>query len=230
MIRGALIAALLAGAVACGVVAVSAKDDVAAAGPPVSALATPGWSARRIPQPFVDAVGASRLQQQLDAAVGSYDGCFDVLTAAGPIAIEPAAAADPKALKPGLKLTTFPNNKFAGPGETDSIAPGIGFDCDKNPFAGKEASLRYAGWLKVDKDGTYCMQIVADDQITFSLNGKPVVADFTGVKEQKLALKAGYYEVRLDYQNNVGAACLTLKWALAECVGVAPIEAARFVP
>jgi len=86
VIRGALIAALLAGAVACGVVAVSAKDDVAAAGPPVSALATPGWSARRIPQPFVDAVGASRLQQQLDAAVGTYDGCFDVLTAAGPIA------------------------------------------------------------------------------------------------------------------------------------------------
>lgn len=149
-------------------------------------------------------------------------------TATGPIAIEPAASVDAKALKPGLKLTTFPNNKFSGPGETDSIAPGLGFDCAKNPFAGKEASLRYAGWLKVDKDGTYCMQIVADDQITFSLNGKAVVADFTGVKEQKVALKAGYYEVRFDYQNNVGAACLSVKWALADCVGVAPIEAARF--
>jgi hypothetical protein len=146
----------------------------------------------------------------------------------GPIAIEPAASVDAKGLKPGLKLTTFPNNKFTGPGETDSIAPGFGFDCDKNPFAGKEASLRYAGWLKVDKDGTYCMQIVADDQITFSLNGKAVVADFTGVKEQKVTLKAGYYEVRFDYQNNVGAACLSVKWALADCVGVAPIEAARF--
>lgn len=149
-------------------------------------------------------------------------------TAAGPIAIEPAASVDAKTLKAGLKLTTFPNNRFSGPGEIDSIAPGIGFDCNKNPFAGKEAALRYAGWLKVDKEGTYCMQIVADDQITFSLNGKAVVADFTGIKEQKVALKAGAYEVRFDYQNNVGAACLSVKWALGECVGVAPIEATRF--
>lgn len=149
-------------------------------------------------------------------------------TPAGPIAIEPAASVDAKALKPGLKLTTFPNNKFSGPGETDSIAPGLGFDCDKNAYAGKEASLRYAGWLKVDKDGTYCLQIIADDQITFSLNGKAVVADFTGIKEQKVALKAGYYPLRFDYQNNVGAACLSVKWAMGECVGVAPIEAARF--
>jgi len=89
-------------------------------------------------------------------------------------------------------------------------------------------SLRYAGWLKVDKDGTYCMQVVADDQITFSLNGKAVVADFTGVKEQRVALKAGYYEVRFDYQNNVAAACLSVKWALGDCVGATPIEAARF--
>jgi hypothetical protein len=149
-------------------------------------------------------------------------------TAAGPIAIEPAASVDAKALKPGLKLTAFPNNRFSGPGETDSIAPGLGFDCDKNSYAGKEASLRYAGWLKVDKDGTYCLQIVADDQITFSLNGKAVFADFTGIKEQKVILKAGYYPLRLDYQNNVGAACLSVKWAPGECVGVAPIEAARF--
>ena len=149
-------------------------------------------------------------------------------TVAGPIAIDPAASVDAKALKPGLKLTTFPNNRFSGPGETDSIASGIGFDCDKNPYAGKEASLRYAGWLKVDKEGTYCLQLIADDQITFTLNGKAVFADFTGVKEQKVALKAGYYEVRFNYQNNVGGACLSLKWALGECVGVAPIEAARF--
>ena len=149
-------------------------------------------------------------------------------TAAGPIAIEPAASVDAKALKPGLKLTTFTNNRFSGPGETDSIAPGLGFDCDKNPFAGKEMSLRYAGWLRVDKEGTYCLQIIADDQITFSLNGKAVVADFTGIKEQKVTLKAGYYPLRFDYQNNVGGACLSVKWAPGDCVGVAPIEAARF--
>jgi D-alanyl-D-alanine carboxypeptidase/D-alanyl-D-alanine-endopeptidase (penicillin-binding protein 4) len=43
------------------------------------------WSARRVPQPFVDAVGATRLQHDLDAAAGK-DACFEVLTAAGPVA------------------------------------------------------------------------------------------------------------------------------------------------
>jgi len=86
MIRRVLMALLLAGAVACGVAAAVAPDDVAQAGAPVPAAATAAWSPRRVPQPFVDAVGASRLQRDLDAAFGSTDGCFEVLTAAGPAA------------------------------------------------------------------------------------------------------------------------------------------------
>lgn len=144
------------------------------------------------------------------------------------IAIEPAASVDVKALKPGLKLTTFLNNRFAGPGETDSTAAGIGFDCDRNPYMNKEMSLRYTGWLKVDKEGTYCFQVITDDQATFTLNGKPVLSDFAGVKEQKVALKPGYYEVRFDWQNNIGPACLTVKWALGDCSGAAAIEASRY--
>lgn len=90
MIRRLLVAALLVGAIVSGVLAVLARDDAAEAGPGGPALATPTWSPRRIPQPFVDSVGAARLQQQLDGAVGSADGCFNVLTAAGPVAARAA--------------------------------------------------------------------------------------------------------------------------------------------
>lgn len=144
------------------------------------------------------------------------------------IAIEPAASVDAKALKPGLKLTTFLNNRFTGPGETDSVTPGLGFDCDRNPYMNKEMALRYSGWLKVDKEGTYCFQISTDDQATFTLNGRAVISDFAGVKEQKVTLKPGYYEVRFDWQNNVGPACLTVKWASGDCSGAAAIEASRY--
>lgn len=144
------------------------------------------------------------------------------------IALDPAANVDPKTLKPGLKLTTFVNTRFTGPGETESVTPGLGFDCDRNPYMGKEMALRYAGWLKVDKEGTYCFQIITDDQATFRLNDKVVLPGLTGVREQKVTLKPGYYEVQFDWQNNVGPACLTVKWALGECPGAAVIEASRY--
>lgn len=144
------------------------------------------------------------------------------------VAIEPAAA-EPKGAKPGLNVTTFVNNKFTGPGETTTVVPALGFDCDRNPYNNKEMSLRYAGWLKVDKEGTYCFLVVADDQATFTLNGKAVISDFTGVKEQKVRLKPGWYELRFDWQNNIGGACLTVKWAVgADCATAAAIEPARF--
>lgn len=144
------------------------------------------------------------------------------------IAIEPAASVDAKTLKPGLRVTTFPNNRFTGPGETDSVMPVLGFDCDRNPYVGKEMSLRFAGWLKVDKEGTYCLQIITDDQATFKLNGKTVLPGLTGIREQKVSLKPGYYEIQFDWQNNVGPACLTARWALGECTGAAVIEASRY--
>lgn len=88
MIRGLLVAGLLAGAATCGVLAVTADDPVASAPPASPPASVALWSARRVPQPFVDAVGATRLQRALDDALGGAgaDGCFAVLTAAGPVA------------------------------------------------------------------------------------------------------------------------------------------------
>lgn len=128
-------------------------------------------------------------------------------------AIEPSAS--PAGLKPGLKLTTFPNNRFTGPGETKGEASTLGFPCDQNPYNGKEVSLRYEGYLKMDKDGTYTFQITSDDEATLKLGSATVLEnrESTRTKQALTHLKAGYYPLVLDYQNNVSLACLTVAWS-----------------
>jgi serine-type D-Ala-D-Ala carboxypeptidase/endopeptidase (penicillin-binding protein 4) len=84
--RGRTFAVLLAvSALACGV-------GVFLTGVPESAssvrrtVATPMWSARRVPQPIVDAVASQRLQSSLDAVLGASSACFVVDEGGAPIA------------------------------------------------------------------------------------------------------------------------------------------------
>ena len=59
-------------------VALAFTDDTAASGTstPGPAVGTPVWSARRVPQPLVDAVGAQRLQRTLNEEFGGEGTCF----------------------------------------------------------------------------------------------------------------------------------------------------------
>ncbi len=82
IVAGGLLVAAAASA-AVGLAATDPADRAARADP---AAGSPGWSPRRLPQPFVDAVGATRLQRQLDTGLGTGGGCFEVTTAAGPVA------------------------------------------------------------------------------------------------------------------------------------------------
>ncbi len=147
----------------------------------------------------------------------------------GPLTLEPAAvkAAD---LKPGLKLTTFPNNTFSGAGES-TVVPALTFDCDKNPYNGKEVSLRWEGYLKVESAGEYCFQTASDDQSTFSLGKTPVIVQTqSGVtKNRRVNLKEGVYELTLDYQNNVGPACMRIGWSKTGCGGYVDIPATQLL-
>jgi PA14 domain len=147
----------------------------------------------------------------------------------GPLTLDPvgAKAAD---LKPGLKLTTFPNNTFSGSGEV-SVSPTADFDCDRNPYHKKEVSLRYEGYLRIDTAGDYCFQTASDDQSTFSLNKKVILSQSqAGVtKTKSVALKPGLYELTTDYQNNVGPACLRVYWSSRGCGGFEPIPAAQLL-
>ncbi len=74
---------------ACGALAVTMSDGArGASGPPSASPGThaAAWSARRVPQPIVDAVGAQRLQAALAATIGATPACVVVDAGGAPIA------------------------------------------------------------------------------------------------------------------------------------------------
>jgi len=90
MMRRLVALVLVAAAFGCAYFALRSDDSPAAAGSR-QRLATPLWSPRRVPQPVVDAVGAQRLQSQLDAEIGSGQACVVVNAGAGDVASRNAA-------------------------------------------------------------------------------------------------------------------------------------------
>jgi hypothetical protein len=138
----------------------------------------------------------------------------------------------PAGLKAGLKLTTFPNNKFTGPGETTAEVTTIGFPCDSNPYKDKVISLRYQGYLNIDRDGTYMFQIMSDDECKLKLGSAVVVdnEDSTHTTVGSANLKMGLYPLEIDFQNNIGAACLIVNWKSESAGNVwLPISAAQLL-
>jgi serine-type D-Ala-D-Ala carboxypeptidase/endopeptidase (penicillin-binding protein 4) len=73
-------------AIACLAVAVLSRAPAASDPSDTAAPGTPAWSARRVPQPIVDAVGAQRLQSALDATTAGTDTCFLVDEGGAPLA------------------------------------------------------------------------------------------------------------------------------------------------
>jgi hypothetical protein len=127
-------------------------------------------------------------------------------------------------------LTTFPNNNFSAPGETKAETATIGFPCDTNPYKDKEVSLRYQGYFRIDKDGTYVFRITSDDQSKLKLGSSVVVDNEQSTKtaEGSAKLKAGLYPIEVDYQNNIGPACLDVSWTSEGTgTGWTPIPAAQ---
>jgi hypothetical protein len=178
---------------------------------------------------FVSLASACGGKKEAAAPAGGATQAAAEPTPEPPLAVEPVSV-DPKTLKPGLKLTVFGNNKFGEPVTSSGVVNETDFDCDRNPYNAKEASFREEGYLKIEKDGAYCVQLFSDDESRIVLNGKPFVvnANSMSTKERILNVKAGYYEFKLEYQNNVGPACLRVKWSPETCGGAAPIPASAF--
>lgn len=134
-----------------------------------------------------------------------------------PPTVKPLGTLGPQAvakLLPGLVLTLFPNDRFEGPGELTTIAEAPGFDCAHNPYENRQVSLRYEGLLEVREGGEYWILLDSDDESTLFLDGKivtrsPAVAT---PYEDRIHLDPGLYELHVDYQNNVGPACLRISW------------------
>jgi hypothetical protein len=128
-------------------------------------------------------------------------------------ALEPARAAAPGRLLPGLLGQVYADADFAkregGPFDFSPAA----FDCANNPYNGRAASIRATGFLVVEKDGLYAIQIQSDDDAVLYLNGRAALPNDSGhTTLRRFRLKAGLYDARLDYRNDVGGACLAVTW------------------
>lgn len=87
-----------------------------------------------------------------------------------------------------------------------------------NDFTGLDENFAILGeaYLFMDKDDEITLRIWSDDGSRVSLNGN-VIIDFDGIhgtsyKETKLALKKGYYPLKLEYFNGRGNKFLSLNW------------------
>lgn len=115
---------------------------------------------------------------------------------------------------PGLLVEEFGNPRFEGEPSPPRDAPGFRIDCGTSPFEGREVSLRYSALLRVDTAGTYYFEIHSDDEAALSLNGREVLRNATlETSMERLELSAGWYDLRLDWANSVGGACLAVRWA-----------------
>lgn len=91
--RRALVALLLIIALGCVAFALRAPAGGATgATTPAEAGETPGWSARRVPQPIVDAVASSHLHSDLTGLLQGVGGCAAATDSTGPVAAVQADA------------------------------------------------------------------------------------------------------------------------------------------
>ncbi len=65
----------------------------------------------------------------------------------------------------------------------------------------------------MEQDGKYEFQIRSDDQSRMKVDSLVVEPGSTQTKSGSATLKVGTYPLTLDYQNNVGPACLVVKWS-----------------
>ena len=130
-------------------------------------------------------------------------------------ALEPARmqAVAPERLLPGLLAQVYADADFAKrEGVPFDFSPAA-FDCKDNPYNGRAASIRATGFLVVPKDGLYAIQVQSDDDAVLYLNGRAALPNDSGrTTLRRFRLKTGLYDVRLDYRNDVGGACLAVTW------------------
>ncbi len=107
-----IMAAVFAIGAVVAVVFAFAGGNEASSATPSAAAVTPLWSARRFPQPLVDAVGAQRLQRVLDSEIGGDGTCFLVDGSGAELASHNAdtpliGASTQKVLVAATMLSTF---------------------------------------------------------------------------------------------------------------------------
>ena len=129
--------------------------------------------------------------------------------------LEPAGPLRPH-LAPGLEGHEFKDADFGRPGPAFDWTR-LAFDCEHNPYADRAVSLRGTGLLAVERAGPTTFEVKSDDDAVLWINGRAAVSNPSGVTTRRiLNLGAGLYELKLEYRNDVGGACLAVSWGAGE--------------
>jgi beta-glucosidase len=123
----------------------------------------------------------------------------------------------------GMKGEYFTNKNLEGEPAQTTVDQQINFSLDWNaPFGNfpkDNFSIRWTGYLKVDKTDKYTIDVASDDGIRLYLEDKLVIDDWKDhavmTNSYTTKLEAGkYYKLKLEYYENVGGAIVKLGWRM----------------
>jgi hypothetical protein len=126
----------------------------------------------------------------------------------------------PAATGNGLRATYFNSPNFRGKSVT-RIDSSVDFNWGTGtPMAGIAAetfSIRWTGQVLADVSGTYTFRTNSDDRVRLWVNGQLLINNWNGhtatIDTASIALVAGQrYDIKLEYEDNKGAALMQLSW------------------
>ncbi len=107
---------------------------------------------------------------------------------------------------------------------------GMEFDCARNPYNDRTVALRFTGTLRVPEGGLYDFELHSDDDAFLYVNDTLAIGNGSGAtSRRRFQLETGAYRLRLDYRNDVGGACLSLKWGRSSDPALRPVAAPDLV-
>ncbi len=129
------------------------------------------------------------------------------------------ASAPPARLLPGLAAVRSVDNLAF-----EKLEPltRLFIDCKDNPYLDKNTEIHASGFLRVSTAGPHLFELYSDDVATLWLSDTAVITNVsTQTTRRTVVLSPGLYPIRVKYRNEIGPACLDLRWRRA---GEAAIE------
>lgn len=121
----------------------------------------------------------------------------------------------------GLNAEYFSNKNLEGEPTKITLDKNINFSWDwAGPFKDfpiDNFSVRWTGYLKVDKTGRYTIDVSSDDGVRMYFDKNIIVDDWNDhgliTNSYTTTLEAGkYYKIKLEYYENAGGAIVKLGW------------------
>jgi hypothetical protein len=114
---------------------------------------------------------------------------------------------------PGILVQEYSDREFRAAIGKPSIWSTLAFDCETNPYTDRAVALRATGLLNISEAGRYVFEITSDDDAVLFLNDTLVDVNTSGdTTRRRVLLSVGTYRLRLDYHNEVGPSCLSVRW------------------